>query len=380
MIEAKHIELLDEVYQVILQPDSWDLMLDRLAEEIGAYGINLWIGDRVLQELQCFWASKNIYASMDAYLQSGYAEDEKPLIESLPDISAETGILEINELVRLHNQSYSEQVNIKPLGDWLRNNYGVESRYLTSLNNHKGFYDCMNISFTQLGVQEQTERIDVCRFFIPHLSNIVNTARPFLLLKARFNAVLEVLDRFRLGVFILTPSGDVVGSNQSAEMILDNHDGIRLDNKNRLKFGDGVDQTQFQLHAHKLLTGSAESCRVQMSIQRSSYKVPYLLELSQVAYPDLPMCILAVVIDPEQKQHINTSSFSQLFALTPAEQQICQLLAEGFKARDIADIRNTGLETVRGQIKSVLAKTKTHNTTELIRLALTVNLPVDPTP
>lgn len=84
-----------------------------------------------------------------------------------------------------------------------------------------------------------------------------------------------------------------------------------------------------------------------------------------------------LVIDPKIKGLIDTISFTELFGLTTAEQSICQLLAEGSGAREIAEKRNTGFETVRGRIKSVQAKTRTREKSELVRLALSINLPID---
>lgn len=63
----------------------------------------------------------------------------------------------------------------------------------------------------------------------------LSLSRPFLLLKALFNAILDVLDRFRLGVFLLTPSGDIVTSNQSAHHILEDKDGISVDVKKMIE-------------------------------------------------------------------------------------------------------------------------------------------------
>ncbi len=57
--------------------------------------------------------------------------------------------------------------------------------------------------------------------------------------------------------------------------------------------------------------------------------------------------------------------------------RVCRLLVEGCETQTIADMRNVTAETVRTQVKSILAKTRTSKRSDVVRLALTVNLPVD---
>ncbi|MDU8928901.1 LuxR C-terminal-related transcriptional regulator [Alisedimentitalea sp. MJ-SS2] len=59
-----------------------------------------------------------------------------------------------------------------------------------------------------------------------------------------------------------------------------------------------------------------------------------------------------------------------VFSLTEAETQVLRALSECHSLQDIADQRGRSLDTVRTQIKSILAKTETHSQAELIRLTL----------
>ena len=101
-----------------------------------------------------------------------------------------------------------------------------------------------------------------------------------------------------------------------------------------------------------------------------------MLELSVVKHLELPIGYMLIVIDPTDTALINTQHFETLFYLTPSEQDICQLLVEGFSSREIADKRSSSFETVRGQIKKVLLKTGVRKQADLVRLALSINIPV----
>jgi pimeloyl-ACP methyl ester carboxylesterase/DNA-binding CsgD family transcriptional regulator len=58
------------------------------------------------------------------------------------------------------------------------------------------------------------------------------------------------------------------------------------------------------------------------------------------------------------------------FDLTPAEAEVMQALAEGLSIAEIAQSRDRSVETIRAQLKAIMAKTETRSQTELVRLTL----------
>lgn len=60
----------------------------------------------------------------------------------------------------------------------------------------------------------------------------------------------------------------------------------------------------------------------------------------------------------------------QSFGLTATEVDLLRHLTEGYSLRDIAELRARSMETVRVQVKSVLAKTGARSQLELVRIAL----------
>lgn len=60
----------------------------------------------------------------------------------------------------------------------------------------------------------------------------------------------------------------------------------------------------------------------------------------------------------------------EAFSLTLAEVEIVRSLTLGQPVKDIAESRGRSLETVRTQVRSILAKTETHSQSELIRVVL----------
>jgi pimeloyl-ACP methyl ester carboxylesterase/DNA-binding CsgD family transcriptional regulator len=64
------------------------------------------------------------------------------------------------------------------------------------------------------------------------------------------------------------------------------------------------------------------------------------------------------------------ATVQEAFGLTQAEVEIVRGVAFGLPLRDIAEGRGRSLETVRTQVRSVLAKTETHSQAELVRVVL----------
>jgi DNA-binding CsgD family transcriptional regulator len=82
------------------------------------------------------------------------------------------------------------------------------------------------------------------------------------------------------------------------------------------------------------------------------------------------------IIDPENHRVLSIDRLARLFRLTEAESQLCRLMLEGLSAREIAECRGVGEQTVKTQFKAIYAKTGAHRRAELVRLAVTVDPPI----
>ncbi len=86
---------------------------------------------------------------------------------------------------------------------------------------------------------------------------------------------------------------------------------------------------------------------------------------------------MTIIVDLDNHQIIDVSGLELLFSLTKAEAEVCRLMATGYTTTEIADIRGTKPDSIRKQINSLLTKTRTRHRSELVHLALSINLPVD---
>ncbi|MEM6275891.1 MAG: LuxR C-terminal-related transcriptional regulator [Pseudomonadota bacterium] len=98
-----------------------------------------------------------------------------------------------------------------------------------------------------------------------------------------------------------------------------------------------------------------------------------LFQLHRLAgAPDLAAPHVLVVTTHFHWQDGLGQTLEEVFGLTPAEQGIVRALVEGQNAKSISAARGTSEGTVRGQIKTVLAKMSARSQSEVIRLVLSL--------
>jgi DNA-binding CsgD family transcriptional regulator len=78
--------------------------------------------------------------------------------------------------------------------------------------------------------------------------------------------------------------------------------------------------------------------------------------------------VILLVVDLDERPRPRTGVLRQTFGLTEAESRIAARLALGESLQDIAVDHNVSIDTARAQLKSVLAKTRTHRQAEFVAL------------
>lgn len=78
---------------------------------------------------------------------------------------------------------------------------------------------------------------------------------------------------------------------------------------------------------------------------------------------DLRLVTLERCVAPARR---HLGSYASAVGLTPAETEVLALLAQGRNAKQVAQARGSSVHTVRSQVKSILGKSGTRSTRELI--------------
>ncbi len=186
-----------------------------------------------------------------------------------------------------------------------------------------------------------------------------------------------------LAAFVVTPSLHIEASNQGAFSAFGLKPGDRL---NQLKLPAEM-QTALVRSTQDLLRKSQDSEKL-LKVEMATKSGSMLFRIMRIENQfDGGHVALIVSTHFYWRDSIGTL-LGNVFHLTEAEQQVVRLLVEGLNTKLIAANRDTGEGTVRGQIKSVLAKMNLRSQTDIVRLVMTLGVfpktavndeePVDP--
>jgi len=191
-------------------------------------------------------------------------------------------------------------------------------------------------------------------------------------------ALREVLDRFPSGVMLLDKDGRVVLSNRSADLIVALDDGLRLEG-GRPHLSDPKRDRGFQqllVEAAQTRAERGRSYGKTLSVVRPSGRRSFASMIGPLLAPPpgtnlREAAAILFITDPDGSQISTTEVLQGLYELTPAEAELLRLLAEGRSLEEVARQRGITMNTARGQLKQVFAKTDTRRQGALVRLVLT---------
>ncbi len=376
-ITSQHLNLIARIYDTVLDAERWPEILAEIAKIGNAIHTNIIMHDSRNPEVSIAAASydKTIFEEF----HEKYMVSEEPMAINMLKYPAFQMVSD-DELCNW-GVNYSDM----PVMPLLKRALGVKRRIVARLHDHGAWFDGLTFFYSlDRGLMTSAENKEV-QIILPHVAKAVAVARPFNVLKSRFQAVFSVLDRFHIGVLVLSSSGSVVIKNMEAERILDLKDGLSLNSKFQLiaQSDNGHSHLGAAIKAASATSQSeGENSGSLLSIERRSGEDAFLVEVaplmdSQPEIGELLRGVLIFIIDPTNRARISTAGMEMLYELSKTESLVCKMLVDGHDTREMAEIRNVSPETIRTQIKSVFAKTRSSNRADVVRLALNVNLPID---
>ena len=238
-IDKTHLALIADIYDVALDPTHWIDRLDRLAACLGAAGASIQLVDPHYEEAQ-------VQALSSAFDLDRLRWDEvystRLFGTQVHDIPAYQYLLRqggpgFHRDVEALGFSDDSELAEHPPTAVMREYMGTFYRAASLLNDNRVWVDTVAVQFREgRGHMTEAER-ELGSVFLPHLAKVVELNRSFLVLRARYQAVLDALDHFQIGTFLVRPDAEVVLRNLAAERILEQGDGLRLAHGGRLKEG-----------------------------------------------------------------------------------------------------------------------------------------------
>lgn len=190
-------------------------------------------------------------------------------------------------------------------------------------------------------------------------------------------ALAQAIDRFPTGLLLLDARGQVMRMNRGAELILEQNDGLALE--------DGAlraHQPAENARLRQVLAAVTECATVGragsgsvLAVSRRSGRRGFPLVVAPLRAPrdettQADAVAVVYVSDLETGAVRRREALRELYALTEAESRLVELLCQGFSLEAAADARGVTMNTARSQLKQVFAKTSTSRQSELVRLVL----------
>lgn len=244
---------------------------------------------------------------------------------------------------------------------------------------------------TTLGFQFPSEIETVSNFSIsrmsdltPHVAKSVEMGIVYEKLYSTYSKVLAAIDHVGIGMCIVEKNAQLIVANKEAERILESGQGIYLNKNKLIECSSESDTSQLRTAITKALLSVGEAgLKAERIIPIRAYPThePVLVEVT-------PLCdqldeinviedtVLIQMIDVGCIEHCSTLAFAKAYGLTQAEEVVCGLIIEGLTNRQIAESRDTSVETTKSQIKSILAKANASSRIELIKKVLKTDPPV----
>lgn len=216
----------------------------------------------------------------------------------------------------------------------------------------------------------------ILEFIAPHLQRAFKLHRQFSELKAHSPGAEVALDMVPTGIVLLGPREEIVLMNQSARLLIAEHDGL-LATQSGLQAEQTIESaalTRTIRQAARTSNGKGFSAGGAVLVSRRT-RPPLEIQVSPVRSSDTSLFQKAAVIvfvkDPQNQQRAVGKTLHALYQLSPAESRVALLLSDGRAPREIADTVGVTENTVRSQMKSIFSKTGVRRQGELIRLLLT---------
>ena len=242
---------------------------------------------------------------------------------------------------------------------------------MTNLEREKNTFIVLAAVRSQRDGHITTQQREYFAALAPHVRTAVRT---HLALEGRGTAVLVgAMEALAIAVFVCDRSGCVKSLTQAAETLVTTGRGLQL-KAGRLQ-ACWPEET-------KALNDAIEAsiiCRTQLSPAvlrtvvvrgRDHNTAPLVLDVFPLPFQSYQLTfaprVLVVARGPRGEKARRTAVLQAAYALTSAEVQITEYLAEGHSAEFIAARRGVSVATVRTQIKAIMAKLGVSRQIELV--------------
>jgi len=179
--------------------------------------------------------------------------------------------------------------------------------------------------------------------------------------------LIEKLEKESQAMMAVKPDGTIEAANSAGQAVFNLLEGADV---TTLPFSkNDINRISSELTKQHDTQEETLSYPSIMRVMRSDDQTPILLSFSTWSNRAKERFTFIKTTDFVWPDYL-TPVIAKAFGLTGAEADIVRLIVEGTSVKDIADRRGSRISTVRGQIRTLYAKTSTKNQSEFMRMAV----------
>ena len=364
-------EMTLRIYDAVADASVWSSVLDRLVDRIGAQG-------SIIFE----WADTDAARALRADLHSdSYSQEAVALyLEKCAHLEAAD-----QDIVRDHTGAHDEidliddTLIAKTKDALLQQEHVQKLQRLGILHRAAGVMNKDNRWISLFSVQLKAERPplnpeerDYVQRLLPHLAKALDLSLPMRQLHTRHRAVMNVLNRLKIGVCILDGQGNVAAKNEEFRRQVETFNTFDITSSGHLTIADAEGQKRFarlkeDVRAHG--TFGARPRKESFSNQDNAFLCIELVPLDQVQEIGSARFggYMLTSTDTSLPIQCNTARIREAYGLTEAEEALVEAIGAGLTNAQIAERRERSVATVNAQVKSILAKAQCSNRTQFVR-------------
>jgi DNA-binding CsgD family transcriptional regulator len=370
MNENQYDDLIGKIYDAAVMPELWSVFLERLSELLNSRGTVLYLMDFASRRstchsdeisfLQSVRTSPETVLSYDRYYSKVNVWLEKSSYLPEGELITTDRLFPVQELVK------TEWYN-----DWLK-----PQDYFHAMIGHLLKQDTLAVRLSLFRTKQQPFSADEIALFarvMPHLRRSCLMYRKFSEIKQRQVANSNLLNRLPVGLILFDNCGLAIFVNRAAETLIGSSNGFSLDAAGRCLTGNVTESRalrQLISHAIELKQSNAISLHRKNS-DRPLSAIVVSLQNQPLPFIHATATAALFICNPELPLNLDDKLLRQCYDLSPAEAKLATALLQGQTPGDYAQMRGISSNTVKTQLKQVLAKTGTHRQAELIQLLTT---------
>ncbi len=359
--------LIETIYAAVQQPELWHLVMDGIAEAVHGESTTMFA---MLPREQLFSMARTDPAAMQQYV-SHYASVNvisHHCDATFPDGTVRYGHLAMpsrefertefyNDFFRPNNMHHTFGIKV-PLGD-------LPPAYMS----------CQRPKTAEAFAEREGL---VYEMLMPHLQRALMLYVQFTQTQSKVLGLESALDSLGHAVFGLDRAGRVILSNRRAEAIVQSAAAIRLDRGRLVSVFPEQNRRLQKCLSDAVAVGAGmglspgSSLLLNSKSHNSPLRIAATPFISALPGNSAQLAALVFVSDPASSPQSRGAILTALYALTPMETRVADLLLTGMEVREVANSLSISVETARFHTKRVLTKTGTRRQAELMRLMLSL--------